>query len=59
MTRGRVWFLAAEAVPAWAIFAFFGVMMVFHFVWALFFVPETKGRRLEEIAAGVLQLPHQ
>ena len=42
--------VAAEAVPAWAIFAFFGVMMVFHFVWALFFVPETKGRRLEEIA---------
>lgn len=43
--------MAAEAVPAWAIFAFFGVMMVFHFGWAVFFVPETKGRRLDEIAA--------
>ncbi len=43
--------MAAEAVPPAAIFAFFGVMMVFHFVWALFFVPETKGRQLEEIAA--------
>ena len=42
--------MAAEAVPAWAIFAFFGVMMVFHFVWVVLFVPETKGRRLEEIA---------
>lgn len=43
--------MAAEAVPAWAIFAFFGTMMVFHFVWVVLFVPETKGRRLEEIAA--------
>lgn len=43
--------MAAEAVPVWAIFAFFGVMMVFHFGWAVFFVPETKGRRLDEIAA--------
>lgn len=44
--------MAAEAVPVWAIFAFFGAMMVFHFIWTLFFVPETKGRRLEEIAAA-------
>ena len=41
--------MAAESVPAWAIFGFFGVMMVFHFLWALLVVPETKGRRLEDI----------
>ena len=38
--------VAVAAVSPAAIFAFFGVMMVFHFVWALFFVPETKGRAL-------------
>ena len=38
--------VAAESVPAWAIFAFFGTMMVFHFAWAYLFVPETKGTRL-------------
>ena len=27
----------------------FGVMMVVHFLWALFIVPETKGRPLEDI----------
>ena len=42
--------VAAEAVPAWAIFAFFGAMMVAHLFWALFAVPETRGRKLEEIA---------
>ena len=41
--------MAAESVPPWAIFGFFGVMMVFHFLWVLFVVPETKGRRLEDI----------
>ena len=41
--------MAAENVPAWAIFGFFGVMMVFHFLWALLVVPETTGRRLEDI----------
>ncbi len=41
--------MAAESVPPWAIFGFFGVMMVFHFLWALFVVPETKGRPLEDI----------
>ena len=40
--------IAAEAVPAAAIFAFFGVMMVFHLLWALFMVPETKGRELQD-----------
>ena len=42
--------IAAEAVPAAAIFAFFGVMMVFHLLWAWFVVPETKGKALESIA---------
>lgn len=42
--------IAAEAVPAWSIFAFFGVMMVIHLLWAIFIVPETKGRALEDIA---------
>ena len=41
--------MAAESVPPWAIFGFFGVMMVVHFLWALFIVPETKGRPLEDI----------
>ena len=42
--------IAAEAVPAAAIFAFFGVMMVLHLLWAWFIVPETKGKALESIA---------
>ena len=42
--------IAAEAVPAAAIFAFFGVMMVLHLLWAWFIVPETRGRKLEDIA---------
>ena len=42
--------IAAESVPAWSIFAFFGVMMVAHLLWAWFIVPETKGRPLEDIA---------
>lgn len=36
-------------VPTWAIFGFFGVMMIFHLIWVLTMVPETKGRRLEDI----------
>ena len=42
--------IAAERIPAWAIFASFGVMMVFHLLWAWFVVPETRGCRLEDIA---------
>ena len=42
--------IAAESVPAWSVFAFFGVMMVAHLLWAWFIVPETKGRPLEDIA---------
>jgi hypothetical protein len=41
--------MAVDAVPPWAIFGFFGVMMVLHLLWAIFLVPETKGRRLEDI----------
>ena len=40
--------MAARLSPA-AIFATFGVFMVLHLLWALFLVPETKGRRLEDI----------
>ena len=39
--------MAAVAFPAWAIFAFFGVMMVFHLLWVVFVVPETKGTNLK------------
>ena len=38
--------IAAEAVPAAWIFGAFGVMMVFHFLWALLVVRETKGTQL-------------
>ena len=38
--------IAAEAIPAWMIFAFFGVMMIFHLLWALLVVRETKGQTL-------------
>lgn len=41
--------MAVGAVPPWAIFGFFGMMMVLHLLWAIFLVPETKGRRLEDI----------
>ena len=41
--------IAVEAVSPAMIFAFFGAMMVVHLVWALFLVPETKGRSLEDI----------
>jgi len=42
--------IAAERVSPAAIFGFFGVMMVFHLIWVIFVVRETKGRTLEEIA---------
>ena len=42
--------IAAERFAPAAIFGFFGVMMVFHLLWVVFAVRETKGRRLEEIA---------
>ena len=42
--------IAAERFVPAAIFGFFGVMMVFHLLWVVFVVRETKGRRLEEIA---------
>ncbi len=40
--------MAASLSPA-LIFGTFGVMMVLHLLWAMFIVPETKGRRLEDI----------
>lgn len=56
----RLWFLAAVLAflfpmlaanfPPAAIFGAFGVMTVFHLLWAIFFVPETKGRPLDESA---------
>ncbi len=39
----------AETLHPGTIFAFFGCMMVLHLLWVIFLVPETKGRRLEEI----------
>ena len=42
--------IAAERVVPAAIFGFFGVMMVFHLLWVVFVVRETKGRKLEEVS---------
>lgn len=39
----------AETLRPGTIFAFFCFMMVLHLLWAVFLVPETKGKRLEEI----------
>jgi MFS family permease len=41
--------LMTAKMPTWSIFALFGLFMVFHILWALFVVPETKGKALEEI----------
>ena len=40
--------MAAAWAPA-AIFAFFGVCLCAHLLWAIFICPETKGRALEEM----------
>ena len=40
--------IAAERAGSWT-FAFFAVMMVCQLVWALFFMPETKGGSIEDI----------
>ena len=40
--------IAAERAGSWT-FAFFAVMMVCQLVWALFFMPETKGGTIEDI----------
>ena len=40
---------AAKFLPE-VIFGFFLVMMVLHLLWAIFLVPETKGRQLEEMS---------
>ena len=39
----------AAKLPPWGIFAIFGGFMVLHLFWAIFIVPETKGKVLEEI----------
>ena len=39
----------AELLQPGTIFAFFGGMMVLHLLWVIFLVPETKGKRLEDI----------
>lgn len=41
--------LMTAKMPAWSIFALFGTFMVFHIFWAIFVVPETKGKSLEDI----------
>ena len=41
--------LMTAKMPTWSVFALFGTFMVFHFFWAIFVVPETKGKALEEI----------
>lgn len=41
--------LMTAKMPTWSIFALFGTFMVFHIFWAIFVVPETKGKPLEEI----------
>ncbi|MBQ2629903.1 MAG: MFS transporter [Kiritimatiellae bacterium] len=41
--------LMTAKMPTWSIFAIFGTFMVFHIFWAIFVVPETKGKALEEI----------
>jgi len=41
--------LMTAKMPTWSIFALFGTFMVFHLIWAIFIVPETKGKALEEI----------
>lgn len=40
----------AASFPPSAIFAFFAAMMMLQFLWAVAFVPETKGVPLEDIA---------
>ena len=41
--------LMTARMPTWSIFALFGLFMIFHMFWAVFIVPETKGKALEEI----------
>ena len=48
-TKGIPIALMTAKMPTWSILALFGLFMVFHILWALFVVPETKGKALEEI----------
>ena len=43
--------VAVRVAPS-SIFSFFGVCVVFNLLWAVFICPETKGKTLEECAAG-------
>jgi len=45
--------LAAEEIGPAVIFSIFGVFMVIHLLWAIFIVPETKGKTLEEITESM------
>lgn len=44
---------AAEQVGPAVIFGLFGIFMVIHLLWAIFVVPETKGKTLEEITESM------
>lgn len=49
--KRKLYFLAivaAKFTPA-SIFTFFGIFMILHLLWAIFIVPETKGKQLEKI----------
>jgi sugar porter (SP) family MFS transporter len=59
------WVLAA-AIPAlipilfktftpWPVFAFFAFMMTLQLLWVMFFMPETKGKSLEELEGVLLK----
>ena len=41
--------LMVKAMPTWLVFSTFGAFMALHLLWAIYVVPETKGRALEEI----------
>jgi len=43
--------IAVELTTAEVIFGIFGVFMVLHLLWAIFIVPGTKGKSLEELSA--------
>ncbi|HRP57371.1 sugar porter family MFS transporter [Agriterribacter sp.] len=51
--------LAVKIGPA-PIFAFFAIMMVLQLLWVIFFMPETKGKSLEQLEAKLIKAkPHE
>jgi len=44
--------IAVEKTIPEVIFGVFGVFMILHLLWAFIFVPETKGKSLEELSSG-------